>query len=305
MCMYDVITIGSSLVDFFIQSDEFSVTKNESGVLLCQRYGDKIEVDQFSVLTGGGGGNTATGFARAGFHTAVVTETGKDTFAQLVLQAFHDDRVATNLVIQEKKEQTGGSIILIGSDGGRTIMVHRGAASLLDPADIPVEAVEKTGWVHLSSIAGRLPTLTRIFSARKKQKLSWNPGKQELLLLAESRISLQNLPVEVLLVNEQEWAMVDIVQPALQAHVPVIVITNGSRGGRILSKGNEFEFASQSVTSVDDTGAGDAFAVGFVTNYIKQESLERCAEMGAKNAASVVQHLGGKPGLLRRQDLLH
>ena len=119
-------------------------------------------------------------------------------------------------VIQEKKNRLVAQLFWLVAMVVERLWFTRGAASLLDPADIPVEAVEKTGWVHLSSIAGRLPTLTRIF-LREKQKLSWNPGKQELLLLAESRISLQNLPVEVLLVNEQEWAMVDIVQPALQA----------------------------------------------------------------------------------------
>lgn len=305
MCMYDVISIGSSMVDFFIQSNEFSVTKNSEGVLLCQRYGDKIEIDKFSVLTGGGGGNTAVGFARAGFHSAVVTETGRDTLAQLVLDSLHQESVATNLLIQEKKEQTGGSVILIGEDGGRTIMVHRGAASLLDPADIPVEAIEKTGWVHLSSIAGRETTLRAIFKARTNRRMSWNPGKQELHLLVESQLAFNTLPVEILLVNEQEWAMVDLVQSALIAHIPVIVITNGSHGGRIIAQGRETAFQSQATQSIDDTGAGDAFATGFVCGYIWQKPLDACAVMGAKNAASVVGQIGAKPGLLRKADLLH
>lgn len=305
MCMYDVITIGSSMVDFFIQSDEFSMTKSSEGVLLCQRYGDKIEVDNFSTLTGGGGGNTAVGFARAGFHTAVVTETGKDVLSNLIVDSFHQEKVATNLIIQEKKEQTGGSVILIGQDGGRTVMVHRGAASLLDPVDIPVDSIEKTGWVHLSSIAGRQATLETIFKARRNRKMSWNPGKQELYLLAESQLAFNALPIEVLLVNEQEWAMVDLVQPALTSHIPTIVVTNGNQGGRIISKGQETHFSSQSIPSVDDTGAGDAFAVGFVCGYIWQQPLDICAAIGAKNAASVVGHIGAKPGLLRKGDLLH
>ncbi len=237
MCMYDIISIGSSMVDFFIQSDEFSVTKSTDGVLLCQRYGDKIEIDKFSVLTGGGGSNTAVGFARAGFHSAVVTETGKDVLANLILDGFHQESVATNLVIQEKQEQTGGSVILIGQDGGRTIMVHRGAASLIDPTDIPLHAIEKTRWVHLSSIAGRQTTLATIFKTRTNRNMSWNPGKQELHLLAESQFAFNSLPVEILFVNEQEWAMVDLVQSALIAHIPTIVITNGSHGGRIIASG--------------------------------------------------------------------
>lgn len=302
--MYDMITIGSSMIDFFVQSDEFSMTKNSEGVLLCQRYGDKIEVDNFSLVTGGGGSNTAVGFARAGFHTAVVTETGKDVLAKLILDSFHQEKVATNLVIQEKKEQTGGSVILIGQDGGRTAMVHRGAASLLDPKDLPLDSIAKTGWVHLSSIAGRQATLSAIFKARGNKKMSWNPGKQELYLLAESQLALNTLPVEILLINEQEWAMVDIAQPAIVTHIPIVVITNGSQGGRIISQGREITFHSQATQSVDDTGAGDAFATGFVSAYIWQKPLTVCATIGAKNAAAVVEQVGAKAGLLRKENLV-
>lgn len=303
MCMYDVITIGSSMVDFFIHSDEFSVTKSNEGILLCQRYGDKIEVDQFTVETGGGGGNTAVGFSRAGFHTAIVTETGKDVLSQLVAESFHAERVATNLIIQEKREQTGGSVILIGSDGGRTVMVHRGAASELDPKDIPADSIAKTDWVHLSSIAGRQETLETIFKARATGRMSWNPGKQELLLLAESRLALNHLKVDILFLNEQEWAMVDVVQPALLSHIPVVVVTNGGRGGRVLTEGTEMKYESVSTESIDDTGAGDAFVSGFVSGYIWKHSLADCAKLGARNAASVVEHVGSKPGLLRKSEL--
>lgn len=303
MCMYDLITIGSSMVDFFVRSEEFSLTQTHEGVQLCQRYGDKIEIDDFKMFCGGGGANTAVGFARAGFHVAAVTETGKDLFSQMVLDTLHTEHVATNLVIQEKKEQTGGSVILIGHDGGRTVLVHRGAASLLDPSDIPVEMVEKTQWVHLSSIGGRMAALKTIFKARKGRKMSWNPGKTELMLLAESQFSFATIPVDILFVNEQEWAMLDTVQPAVLAHIPNIVITNGRHGGRIIGNFSEISYKSVSKNSVDDTGAGDAFATGFVTGFIWNKSLEECAQMGAANAASVIGMVGAQTGLLKKSKL--
>ena len=106
--MHDVLSIGSALIDIFIQSDQFELKSENDHVLLCQDYGNKLEVDSFHVLTGGGGSNTAVGFARAGFNAAVVCETGRDTLSQVVLQDFHQETVSTNYVIQEKKEQTGG-----------------------------------------------------------------------------------------------------------------------------------------------------------------------------------------------------
>jgi hypothetical protein len=59
--------------------------------------------------------------------------TGRDDFAQIVTQDLERERVSTQLVITEKKEQTGASIILVGAQGSRTVLVHRGAASNSTP----------------------------------------------------------------------------------------------------------------------------------------------------------------------------
>jgi sugar/nucleoside kinase (ribokinase family) len=59
--------------------------------------------------------------------------------------------VATNLLIQEKLEKTGGSVALwLKILNG--IMVHRGAAAMLDPFDIPAFWLAKSRWIHLSAL---------------------------------------------------------------------------------------------------------------------------------------------------------
>lgn len=189
--MHQIITIGSALVDIFIHSAQFTPTKSKQGDLLCQLYGDKTEVDGFNVFTGGGGSNTAVGFARLGFKTAVMCETGRDGFARLVMQDLQDQQVSTQLVIEEKKEQTGGSVILIGPDGERTVLVHRGAASMLDPFDISAYWLSEARHVHVSSLGGQRPTLEKIFKLvahNPDLSLSWNPGKKELALLANRQL---------------------------------------------------------------------------------------------------------------------
>ena len=50
---------------------------------------------------------------------------------------------------------------------------------------------------------------------------------------------------------------------------------------------------------VDKTGAGDAFAAGFVAGLIKNKNIEFCLNLGMKEAASVVKHLGAKNDLIR------
>ncbi len=298
--MYDVISVGSSLVDIFIHSRFFSLAKTDEGVFLCQRYGEKIEVDDFHVLTGGGGGNTAVGFARRGFRVGVISELGRDTFSQMILNEFHLEKVLTNLVVKEKKEQTGGSVILVDGKGGRTVMVHRGASSMLDPKDIQPGPVRRAGWIHLSSIDGRLVTLEALFYLRKNAKnISWNPGKRELELLRSHQVNFNLWPVEVFFVNKEEWLMLGPVTKLILKKTPVVVITNGSELGAVVTKEESFTFKPGKVLSVDDTGAGDAFVVGFISLYLKHAPIESAVKAGVANAQSVIKHFGAKKGLIR------
>jgi sugar/nucleoside kinase (ribokinase family) len=304
--MYDFITIGSSLIDTFVHSSEFSIHSEKEGVLLCQSYGDKIEVDSFAVKTGGGASNTAVGFARMGFRVGVVSELGKDVLSSIIENECHEEKVATNFLITERKEQTGGSVILIGEDGGRTVLVHRGASSHLDPQDIPDTALEHAEWIHLSSISGQLDTLRHIFSvvAAGKKRVSWNPGKVEIKLLVDGSIAIQKLRCEVLLVNRQEWATLETVQHPLEKTIPIIAVTDGKNGGRyFLAESGWHEYEPQVVESVDDTGAGDGFAVGFVTALFLGKEAEEAVRWGVFSAQSVVQQVGSKPGLLTRAAL--
>ncbi len=304
--MLDVVSIGSALIDIFVHSDQFSLKSGEQGVLLCQRLGDKIEVDNFTLRTGGGGGNTAVGFARMGFSTGVICETGKDAWSQIVVDEFHREYVATNYLVSERLENTGGSVILNSGAGDRTVLVHRGASSMLDPHDIPEKVLPHLRWLHLSSIAGRLETIKVIFEAVRAAgftKLSWNPGKSELDLLDSGQIPANNMPVEVLFLNQEEWERLASRHQELIEQIPQIIITNGAEGGVLLRQGEEIRYKAIPGDVVDSTGAGDAFAVGYVSAVLYRKEPQEALRWGARNAHSVIQQVGAKPGLLKKMHM--
>lgn len=305
--MHEVIAIGSALVDIYIQSRDFELKQENSGVWLCQRYDEKLEVDSFVVNTGGGGSNTAVGFARLGFQTGAVAELGVDTWSQVVLTDFEREGVDTSFLIKERKEETGGSVILAVPGGGRTIMVHRGAASMLDAKDIPEYALSQAGWVHLSSIAGRQEALTKIFRvvSQNRRRFSWNPGKAEIKLLTAGQLKLGALSIEVLFANQQEWASLESVQAQLHQQCKQIVVTRGAEGGEVYQAGQlAHRFPGARVEAVNGTGAGDSFAVGYVVAILSGRELANQASWGVKNAGSVIQQVGAKAGLLTREEML-
>lgn len=301
--MYDFISIGSSLVDMFIHSDRFDV-KQLKGENIFSIKGDKVEIESFVVKIGGGAANTSVGLSRLGFKTALISEIGKDDFAEVIVKNLQKENVDTHMVVKEKQERTGGSIILVGGGGNRTALVHRGAASMLDPYDIPPFWISKSRWIHLSSIAGRLQTLKKIFELVKINpdlKLSWNPGKSELALIAEGKIKVEDMSCLILFLNEKEWETVKKQQKQLIEEIPQIVITKGSEGGEIYIHGKkELKFYGAQAKSIDDTGAGDAFATGYIAGQFLNMHPKTSVEWGVRNAGSVIRYFGAQTGLLER-----
>lgn len=293
---FDVISIGSSLVDIFLNFPKQKLTP-----------GEKIDLETMKVFSGGGGTNTAVGFARLGLKAGIVSETGKDNFAYIVLNELQREGVDISMVIQEKLEETGGSVMLVGKDGGRTALVHRGASSMLDPFDISPFWISQTRWVHLSNIAGQEKTLRKIFElvkANEQTHMSWNPGKQELQLIADGKLAIADLACKVLILNDEEWAMVEKQQQELIKEIPEIVVTQGEKGGFVYVDGKKsMKFLGASVNSVDDTGAGDAFCTGYVAGQLFHQSPKTCVEWGVRNAGAVISKWGAKLGLLDRTQI--
>ncbi len=305
--MLDVITIGSATADIFMKSSEFHLQKSAQGVQLCQNYGEKINIDDCLVTSGGAGTNTAVGFARLGFHTACVVEIGKDHFAQLVEDDLRRDKVELKFVISEKSENTALSVLLISGDGERTALTHRGASSKLEPRDMPWSALKETRWVHLSNVAGNMELLTSLFShlSNGLAGLSWNPGSNELKLLNRKTLRIEQIPVSIFFVNSSEWEMIDNVHKDILSHVPIVVVSHGKDGGVVYSHQNyQLQYEGKKVVTVQDTGAGDAFCTGFVAAHLFGLTQHDCIEWGKRNAASVVSHMGAKKGLLRKHEIV-
>lgn len=304
--MYDCISIGSSLVDIFISSKDLETNRKKDQQILT--YGDKLDLTDFHIYTGGGGSNTAVALARLGYKAAVISETGQDEFSDLIVRDFEREGVSTQLLIREKLERTGGSVLLVTKDGDRVAMTYRGAASMLDPYDIPSFWLTQAKWVHLSSIAGQKNTLIKIFQSLIKDqdtKLSWNPGKSEIELLNKKTFNFEKVPCEVFFVNQREWTMLLPVQKLILAHFPQVVVTMGKKGGEVYVYGKKkFVFEGQASQAVDNTGAGDSFASAYVAALIDKREIDEAIVWGVRNASNVVKYYGAKTGLLRRHQML-
>lgn len=307
---YDVVTIGAAVLDIFMKSDKFKVVKSNDlpgGIAMCEVYGGKMEVEEVTIVSGGGATNCAVSFAKKELRTAIIAEMGNDPQALLVHQDLEVAQVDTRFLIQEEGETTAVSVILIADDGGRSIMVHRGASAMLTKHDIPMNELESR-WMHITSLGGNMELLKNIltWAQQKKIRVSMNPGMKEI----EHKDKLVPLldTVEILFVNREEakllWG-IDYADEELwrnQQSLPgahVTVVTDSSRGGKVSIKGKvSFYEAEKAIKVVDTTGAGDAFASGMIAGVLYGKTYEQAIRWGVKSATSVLESVGAKRGLL-------
>jgi len=311
--MFDVISFGSATLDVFIQSPALWLEKStqvESGQALFLPYETKVEVKRLVLSSGGGGTNTAVGFARLGLKAAVVARCGWDFAGRMVRQEIKKEGVDDSLLVQIEGEKTDYSTILIGPDGGRTILVYRGGTRL-EKSVIDRKKL-KSQWFYLASLEGNLDLLTALLrlAEENKIKVAINPGRREL----DQREKLLPLleKAAVLIVNQEEAAQLTgrksfttvCLREIASLCNGLVAVTRGKRGAYLLTKKDRFlQGESFRPEVVDATGAGDAFGCGLVTGLIKGWPLKKAFKLGLANGAAVVTEVGTKAGLLRERNL--
>jgi ribokinase len=308
---FDVVTIGTALLDVYMKSDKFvkvSTGDFAGGVALCEEYGGKTEVQEVEVVSGGGATNNAVSFVRKGLNVAIIAELGQDLVAATIEEELRRERVDAGFLVKEKLEETGISSIMVSSDGGRSVAVYRGAASMLEKRDIPWDQLYPK-WIHLSSLGADMEVYEGIIGHAKAMgiKIAVNPGKYEIEHAREWGGMKLFEGVDVLLVNREEASALSgidfgddkVWQGDQQLPGPKRwVITDGKNGGKVGEAGKTFFYDRIEVETIEETGAGDAFGSGLVAGLILGKEIEEAIDWGRKQAASVVQYMGAKKGLL-------
>jgi len=304
MAKYDVISFGSAIVDFFISVNNDQLKQIDQKKLVCFPGGEKIEVKDSAIFTGGGGTNTSVSFARQGLKTGLVARLGSDPLGKVIIDDLKKEIVSCDF-LTIKNESTDFSIIMSLADGDRTVLVCRGESRLVSP-DIIWESLD-CDWFYVSSLEGNLDLVEEIigFANKKGIKIAWNPGKRELV--DKEKVIALACKVEVFNLNRSEAeGLFDLSldndgfwQKMAEYNIKKLVITDGRNGAYLLSEGEKLFLPSPQTQPVDETGAGDAFGSGFVCGLVKGSSLTDSFNLAMANGASVVKFLGAKKGLLK------
>jgi ribokinase len=227
--------------------------------------------------------------------------------------------VETRLVVDPERP-TGTCVVLVGPDGERSMVPDPGANDRLAGGDLPDDLLVEGTHLHLTGYTlvrdgSREAGRSAIASARERGlSVSVDPSSAALL----SPAFLDELEgVGLLLPNAAEAAVLSGEEDAeraalaLSRRVPEVVVTLGGSGA-LWTDGREVCRAAApgedgppgdavaapggaTGAPLDTTGAGDAFAAGFLIARLSGAGPEEALREGCRLAAVAVRTAGARP----------
>lgn len=332
--MCDVITIGSATMDVFVESDDANIvsvyTKNKKSEFMSYPYGAKVEIEDFTSQVGGGGVNTAVNFANLGFKTSAIFKIGDDIYSDGVLEAFKNRDIDLSNIIQDPKESTGFSIILVSFQGDRTVLAHRGANARIKKSDINFDAIKNAKLLYIAPMNGDSTKVLddiATFAHDNNVFVCFNAGSSSIKkgfnylkkILANANIVVMNKEEASLATQIQERPDTrdekfsdepihpDIKEMFKKLKVgkkQIIVITDGKHGAYAYD-GKKFYICPVFEGPVVSTlGAGDAFASTFCAALGRtNRDIGKSLMYASVNSAGAVSKFGATQGLLNFEQI--
>ncbi len=289
--MVDVIGIGALNWDRLFKVDRFASS------------GEEIVIQGYTEEAGGSAANTVAGLGKMGVPCGFVGRVGDDEEGGRIVSAFRDAGVDTSR-LKVFDGRSGIVLVFIDASGERTMYVDPGVNDALSISDIPSDYVSSADFVHISSFAGvtSLKTVKLLMSSETGADFTFAPGFLSRRGLDFLKPYVENCAV--LFLNEDESRTLTGHKPANAADilrsmgVETVAITLGREGCLVADHHDGVQrFKAYESNVVDSTGAGDAFAAGFLYGLSNGMEHGLCAQIGNYAASRCIQKIGARAGL--------
>ena len=269
---------------------------------------ESIAFDDVTVSPGGCGSNSAIGLAALGIPTGIVGHTGDDDTADLLFRYWERFGLDTRFVQRNLEESTATSIGLVDSDFQprfiHTPGANRGVTA--DIIDAPAFAAAGTKFFHVAGffvlvnlfegVGAKLAEL-RSFGITTSLDVVFNVRMDDPKLRAALWDALPNL--DYFMANDHEaFRLTGETDPTKAATILKdrgarnVIVKLGAEGCYALSDEFTGIVPAQKVKVVDTTGAGDAFASGFVAALVRGADLKMACEAGNQAGSKICTKLG-------------
>jgi sugar/nucleoside kinase (ribokinase family) len=209
----------------------------------------------------------------------------------------------------DERVGTGRCLVLVTADAERTMATYLGAATTIEPADVPLDLVARSQVVYLEGYLWDLPPA--IEAMRRAIDAGHRSGAAVALSLSDpfcvrrhqrEFLDLVHQDLDILFGNEEELvnlfgvAGFDAALEAADETGLLVAGTRGPKGSVVTTPHGPVAVEAHPVDRVlDTTGAGDLYAAGFLYGLTHGADPPRCARLGGLCASEIISHLGARP----------
>ena len=312
---FDVLGIGNAIVDVLAHADDQFINENgltkgtmslideDMAESVYDKMGPGIE------CSGGSAANTIAALASLGSSGAFIGKVKDDQLGKV----FRHDITSLGIAFETAPDNDGKStarcMIHVTPDAQRTMQTFLGACVDLGPDDIDEDIVVAARVTYLEGYLWDPDHAKQAF--RKAARAAEQAGRQVSLSLSDpfcvdrhrdDFLDLVKNHVNILFANEEEIMslyQVENFDEALQAirgDCDIAALTRSEKGS-VVVRGDEVHIVDAQPVErvVDTTGAGDAYAAGFLHGLTADKPLDECARIGGICSAEVISHVGARP----------
>ena len=312
---FQVCGIGGALVDILAEvPDSFvaGMAKGSMTLIDAARARDLYASMPPAIeCSGGSGANTIACLASFGARVAFIGVTADDQFGNVFrhdMQAM-GVRMTTPPIPTTPDIATSQCLILVTPDAQRTMHACLSASTHLSADHVDVNLIARSDVLYLEGYAFDSPLNKQAFqTAAAAAKAS---GTQIALTLSDSFcverhrddfLAFIRNGIDILFANEVEALHLTQTQTLedasriLQSICPLTAVTCSDAGSKIVQRDSVIDVAAiRPAQLVDTTGAGDAYAGGFLYGLTTGQPLAACGRLGSLAAAEVISHMGPRP----------
>ena len=261
-------------------------------------------VERIAPFVGGCAANTGIGLQRLGVQTMVVARVGSDGLGDFLCGELKRAGVQTQ-VSRDSEVATSATMVLVASDGERSFLHSTGANATLEAAQFDTALFTGARLLHIAG-HGLMPRFdgaqcaALLQQARKDGLLTAldTAGAPDTVWRDNLRLCLAHLDFFLPSLHEVKELFPDADTPEalatalLQAGVGTVALKMGEAGSFVSNGRESYQVPPIAVPMVDATGAGDAFAAGFLAGVLRGFGLKRCALLGNACGALCVTQVG-------------
>ncbi len=273
-------------------------------------------VDTMELHTGGCASNAGYDLSKLGVSTGLMGKVGMDGFGDFFIKYMEDSGLDIRGIKRTSSANTSATMVMVSADGERTFFHYLGANGELCYDDVDFDIVREAKILHIAG-AFLMPKFDGESTAMVLKQARDLGIITSLDTAWDSRGNWMNLlepclhHLDIFMPSIEEARMVtgkeeppEIADFLMSYGIGTVALKMGEQGSYIRTRDWDMYVPIFEVENVDATGAGDAFAAGFLAGVSKGWDHREAAKLANAVGACCVTAMGATAGVKNWQETL-